>query len=431
MLKAQSDSISYQAAWSSVAEYGLLIAVILLAGCLRFFRLGEWSLWGDEIFSLGSKPDGFVQSTTTQLIHWATALLGTSEWSARLVPALIGTVSIVLLYFPIRKLFGVPVAMLSSALLAVSPWHIYWSQNARFYVLLLLFYTLALTFFIGWRRIKPLYCLVVFFGLAKERMLAGISSGQPALPLSIQFLPFDRGGFRLRNLAIFYGPLILLGMVFAWPFLLDIPGWLRGFSRINTNPFWLFSGTVYYIGLPIVLLAATGAVYFLMKRSRAALYLSLGATIPLAVILLSSLFQYSANRYAFVSLTSWIILAALACAELLTSLSGSLRIFAVGLVVVLLATSLSEDILYFQYQNGNRENWKAAFEFIQENRKPGEPVVIERPELGLLSGRRGGQYWQMDKPGILQHERVWFIEDMNVEVSFRQLVWVKITSPAR
>jgi 4-amino-4-deoxy-L-arabinose transferase-like glycosyltransferase len=209
MLKAQSDSISYQAAWSSVAEYGLLIAVILLAGCLRFFRLGEWSLWGDEIFSLGSKPDGFVQSTTTQLIHWATALLGTSEWSARLVPALIGTVSIVLLYFPIRKLFGVPVAMLSSALLAVSPWHIYWSQNARFYVLLLLFYTLALlTFFIGLEEDKPWYLIIslVFFGLAaKERMLALVFLPVSLLYLlSIQFLPFDRpAGFRLRNLAIF------------------------------------------------------------------------------------------------------------------------------------------------------------------------------------------------------------------------------------
>jgi mannosyltransferase len=433
MVKARSNSISFTAAWNPMAEFGLLIAVTLLAGCLRFFRLGEWSLWGDEIFSLGNKPDGFIQSTTSMLIHWATGLLGTSEWSARLVPALIGTLSIPLLYFPIRKLFGVQTAMLSAVLLAVSPWAIYWSQNARFYVLLLLFYTLALlTFFIGLEQDRPVYLIVslVFFGLAaKERMLALVF-----LPVSLvylicmQVLPFERpAGFRLRNLAIYYGPLILLGVLFAWPFLLDIPGWLRGFSRINTNPFWLFSGTVYYVGLPVVIIAATGAVYFLRKRSRAVLYLSLGAVIPLAVILVSSLFQYSANRYAFVSLTSWILLAAIAAVEMLTRLSGSLRIFAVGLIVILLASSLGEDILYFQYQNGNRENWKAAFEFIQEKRRAGELVVIDRPEIGNYYLSDGViSYRQMDQSDILQHERVWFIEDMNVAELFpEQLAWVK------
>jgi hypothetical protein len=68
-----------------------------------------------------------------------------------------------------------------------------------------------------------------------------------------------------------------------------------------------------------------------------------------------------------------------------------------------------------------------AARIYQENRKPGEPVVIERPELGDYYLDDGVvSYWQMDKPGILQHERVWFIEDMNVEELFpEQLVWVK------
>jgi hypothetical protein len=429
----QPVSIASTARWSPAIEYGLLAAVTLLAGGLRIFRLGEWSMWGDEIFTLGSQPDGFIQSTSTQLIHWVTGLLGTTEWSARLVPALIGTLTIPLLYFPVRKLFGSRVAMLSAALLAVSTWHIYWSQNARFYVLLLLLYTLALlAFFTGLELDKPVYLIasLVFLALAaKERMLALVF-----LPVSLGyligllFLPFERpAGLRLRNLAVFFGPLIALGLLFGWPFLRDIPGWMRGFSRINTSPMWLFSGTVYYIGIPVVILAVTGSVYFLRDRSRAALYMSLGAVIPLVFILIASLFQYSANRYAFVSLTSWILLAALATGELLTRLAGSMRIFAFGLVVLLMATALGENFLYFQFQNGNRENWKAAFQYIQRQRLAEEPVVADRPEVGRFYLKDGvTSFRKMDPQEIAQHDRVWFIEDMNVAELFpEQLAWVK------
>jgi 4-amino-4-deoxy-L-arabinose transferase-like glycosyltransferase len=338
-----------------------------------------------------------------------------------------------LIYFPVRKQFGTPVALLSAALLAVSPWHIYWSQNARFYVLLLLFYTLALlVFFIGLEQDRPAYFILslVFFGLAvKERMLALMF-----LPISLGYLlcllffSLERPqGFRPRNLVIFFGPLIIVGLFFAWPFLSDIPGWLRGFSRINTTPFWLFSGTVYYVGLPVILMAATGALYLLKKRERAALYLGLGALIPVTLILVASLFQYSANRYAFISLSSWIILAGLAVRELFEALSGSLRVFAAGVLVIMLATSLGEDALYFRFQNGNRENWRAAFEFIRQRRQAGEPVVVDRPEIAdyYLPGDVIS-YTQADPQRILQHQRIWFIEDMNVAGLYpQQLAWLK------
>ena len=75
------------------------------------------------------------------------AWLGVNEWNARLIPALLGVVSLPLLYFPIKKMFNPLVSLVAVLLLAFSPWHLYWSQNARFYVALLLFYTLALFLF--------------------------------------------------------------------------------------------------------------------------------------------------------------------------------------------------------------------------------------------------------------------------------------------
>jgi hypothetical protein len=48
----------------------------------------------------------------------------------------------------------------------------------------------------------------------------------------------------------------------------------------------------------------------------------------------------------------------------------------------LVSTSLSDDFLYFFYQNGNRENWKAAYAYIQQNKQPGDLIVSSKPDIG-------------------------------------------------
>jgi predicted membrane-bound mannosyltransferase len=159
--------------------YTLFLAVFLLTLCaaiLRFYKLGEWSFWGDEVFTLGTKPDGFIRSLSTSLIHAMTSIWGVNEWNARLVPALVGIITIPVIYFITTRLFGSSVGLISSALLAVSTWHIYWSQNVRFYALLLLFYSLALfSFYLALEKNRPWLLLLslILFGLAaQERMLA-------------------------------------------------------------------------------------------------------------------------------------------------------------------------------------------------------------------------------------------------------------------
>ena len=98
------------------------------------------------------KEDGFNysflrRSLTTDLIRQFTLSFGKDEWTARLIPALIGIFTIPVFYFLLKRTFNRCLAWMGSALLAVSTWHLYWSQNARFYISLLLFYTLASFFF--------------------------------------------------------------------------------------------------------------------------------------------------------------------------------------------------------------------------------------------------------------------------------------------
>jgi len=151
-----------------------LAAITLLAAALRFYQLGAWGFWIDEIYTInralgGVASDAFTNPLSFRLIGLALASLGTDEFNARLLPAVIGVISIPVFYFPIRRLFGTTTALLAVLLLAVSPWHLHWSQNARFYTALVLFYGLAELFFFFWMESDNLWYLLptgLFFGLA-------------------------------------------------------------------------------------------------------------------------------------------------------------------------------------------------------------------------------------------------------------------------
>src|ERR1041385_240994 len=172
-------------------QYVWLGLITLFAVVLRFYKLGEWSFWIDELYTINHALAHF---STPQLIldnipparNWipvsvmlaaqALKMWGVSEWSARLASVIIGVISIPILFFPTRRMFGDRVALLAVLFLAVSPWHIFWSQNARFYTSLLLFYSLALfAFYFGLERNQPGY-FILFYGLIylafSERLFA-------------------------------------------------------------------------------------------------------------------------------------------------------------------------------------------------------------------------------------------------------------------
>jgi hypothetical protein len=413
---------------NAVYEYLFLVCISLLALAVRFYRLGEWSFWGDEVFSLSNKDDGFLLSTSVSLIKATTAALGTSEWTARLAPAAIGVISIPILYFPTRQILGVRTALIAGMLLAVSTWHLYWSQNARFYTLLLLLYTFALLlFYLGIEKDKPWFMVsaLILFGLATKERLLALFFVPVVLSyiVLLRFLPFEKpSGFRLRNLAIFFVPCIVLGILFAIPFISNLPAWLSGFGRLNNNPFWLMGGTLYYIGIPTVILGAFSAIYFLVKKNRAALLFSLGALIPLYAIMAISLVQYTANRYIFVSLTSWIFLAAMGVNEIFIHLKGNTRVLGIGVLALLLVGSLSEDWLYFQYQHGNRDNWKAAFNFVKEQRDPDDLIISANPEVGAYYlGESVSGFQQLDPEEFSNESRIWLVEDMTTRLLFPEM----------
>lgn len=417
LIKFSSDPVYY---------YTALFLIVVIAAALRLYKLGEWSFWGDEMFTVGGREDGFNynllrQSLSLSLIQGVVAKLGVTEWNARLIPVLFGVISVPLTYVFGKKIFNPAIGLLSSLYLALSPWHLYWSQNARFYTALLLFYSLALFFFyLGLEEDRPWYFVfaLLFLGLAaKERLLALFFIPVILIYLlALLLLPFGKpSGLRPRNLAIFFTPGLVLGLFFVFPYARDVSGWLEGFGFANNHPLWLAAGVVFYIGLPVICMGVVGGWHLLRRKHRAGLLLSSSAVAPLLMLMAIAPFHYTATRYAFVILASWLLLAGTAVVYLLQETPRTARALPAGLFLLLLLHPLGENALYYQFQEGNRANWKGAFAYVQQRKAPSDRVICPNVELGdfYLERETTAGFANLDLAEIERAgDRVWIVEDM-------------------
>jgi hypothetical protein len=407
---------------SAVLVY--VVVITLMSSFLRIYKLDEWSFWGDEMFSLSGSEDGFNYSPirkalSLELIWAVTAAHGLNEWNARIVPALIGICTIPILFFIVRKLFDTPTALLAALLLALSTWHIYWSQNARFYAALLLFYTLAMFFFYwGMEHDKPWYlvlCLLFLSLAVKERLLAIFFIPIIMVYLVLLKTPlFEKPkGWRLRNLAILVLPGVMGSLLFAGPYLLNLPDWFSGFGFSNNDAFWLMSSFVFYVGIPVVILGGFGGLHLVIQKDRAGLLLCVSAVLPILILSAISPFHYTANRYAFISLTSWVALAAFSVTAFIKNTIQSGKLLSLGMLFVLLTSSIGENVLYYFYQNGNRENWRAAFSYVSQHRQPDDLVASGHALIADYYLSTDTTYFgnfDLDEE-IVKGNRIWFIED--------------------
>jgi 4-amino-4-deoxy-L-arabinose transferase-like glycosyltransferase len=129
--------------------YPALWLLILLALALRLVRLAFQPLWWDEGWSLyfATSDLGTMLELTAVDIHpplyyvllsaWI-GLFGSSALGVRLLSVLIGTVTIPVLYAVGRRLLGRPGGLVAAFLLAISPMHVYYSQEVRMYGLVTL-----------------------------------------------------------------------------------------------------------------------------------------------------------------------------------------------------------------------------------------------------------------------------------------------------
>ncbi len=132
---------------SKGVQAGLLLLILLLALGLRFYRIDAQSLWNDEGTSVAVAQQGLAAIARDAandihpplyywLLHGWIELMGSSEAAVRSLSALLGVLLVALTYALGRALAGRWVGLAAALLAAAHPFQVYYSQEARMYMLL-------------------------------------------------------------------------------------------------------------------------------------------------------------------------------------------------------------------------------------------------------------------------------------------------------
>jgi uncharacterized membrane protein len=123
------------------------LLILAIGVALRFFALAGQSFWYDEIHSIltaRGAPDGSLSLPVLNihgplyliLLRLWMSVAGSSELAVRALSAVLGSLGLVLFYRVGLRLLGRSTALVALALLAASPFYLWYSQEARNYTLL-------------------------------------------------------------------------------------------------------------------------------------------------------------------------------------------------------------------------------------------------------------------------------------------------------
>ena len=390
--------------------WALLLAATLMGAGLRLYNLGSASFWLDELHNIrtmNSLSEGRWQFTKvlgylpsyagllaagvdpSQLDRadpsgWRAA--GVTELNARLPTALIGVASVPLLALASRRLLGDRAAVILAFLLAVSPWHIYWSQAARFYIVQFLFYNASLAiYFTATRPGRP---------LARDRLLTALAlavlafMSQPTAIILGAVCAVDWAVAALRlhrdspvrlgafGWAASLGAVACCVLLFAGDALTGRNTLAQALSDpIHQTPFRFVLASTYLIWPSVTAFAALAGLYLLRDDPRLAVYLGAAAAVPILFFAALSVGLPVGSRYAFISTFAVLALAAAA----LDRTWGLVRPHA-GLplaaapIAALLDGSLTATLVAHQSGGNLHSRWREAVAALNARRAPGEPV---------------------------------------------------------
>jgi uncharacterized membrane protein len=129
--------------YRTLAAIGFMLCVGVW---LRWIDISTESLWTDELYSLhwsGKQVQQILANAAADvhpptyyiLLHWWTQCFGTSEAALRGLSVLFGVLALPLMYLLGSALLGTRAGLAAAWMLAVSHFHVYYSQEARNYTL--------------------------------------------------------------------------------------------------------------------------------------------------------------------------------------------------------------------------------------------------------------------------------------------------------
>lgn len=384
-------------------------AILLLGLGVRAYRLDRESLWLDEVLSVSLATRSFpemVKATAQDghppfylgVLHLWIQLFGASETAVRSLSAGAGLASILAMSWAGRALYSARVGLVASLFLACSPYHVYYSQEARNYSFLVLLTLLSCGCLPAFLRKPQRACGLahvactalllythVFGFLVWGAQLLYLAWGWRAMPFRRSEL---RTLLRLQACVAVVVPLWLLG---PWAATL-----LRQTSTVSTGlqlapPTLLNLATSFYqfAGSPIAAIAlaplAALEAYRGVRRAlgagplgRDASGLTLGASWLLALwVAVPQLVPFAVSqvsvpvyitRATIVTLPAFLLLAAAHVARL----RPAPRTLLLAAVV---SACLGQQWLFFRFPS--KEQWREAAAVVDQYASPGDAIAFD------------------------------------------------------
>lgn len=149
-----------------------IVLLLVTAAFLRLYQISAESFWIDEVSMIKATTSGYehvyeeIANGRPPLIvivgyHWLN-VMGVSEMTARLLSALAGIASVMLLYQTGKELFNHRVGLMAALIMTFAEFHIFQSQNFRYYGLYILVVMISFYYLQRYLQTGKRYALVPF-----------------------------------------------------------------------------------------------------------------------------------------------------------------------------------------------------------------------------------------------------------------------------
>ncbi|CAN5621895.1 hypothetical protein BH23CHL2_BH23CHL2_06040 [soil metagenome] len=393
------DNLRALGAW---LHYCLLVAIVAVGGYLRLTLLNQQSLWFDEadIVVRAQRSWSEILSTFTvqgengplynvMLAVWI-RVAGISETAVRFPSAVAGVLALPAIYLLGRRLAGPQAGLISAGLLAFSPYHIWYSQEAKMYSIIALLAILSTLLLVeaissGNRRLWIAYVAVttiMFYTHVASVLMFG---AQAVFVLAI----YRRWKWQARAVVIAGAALTVPYLPIAlWAARVvggDVPTWHGNISMIDamrtlgvrfatfrSDPEIEFrAGWLYF------LTAVGTALWLLASRRRREVGILLVSLAVLPVIglwfvsLRNSVFS---DRYIIGALPAYLILISIGLAYLARNRAG---ILPAGLLAAgLLAHTWVPVVDVNRSEIAEKEDWRSAYARVAEQAEPNDVFLM-------------------------------------------------------
>jgi mannosyltransferase len=424
-----------------ITALGLTVGV---GAWLRLHNLGAESLWLDEASSWTQSKDGFAEliSRTAEdnypplhniFLFLSINLLGDSEWALRLPSAIFGAANIIAIYWLGVMTGGRVAGLLAAIFLALSVFHIWFSQEARTYALLALAATMfaAACFHFAQSPSVRRSIWVTLAGLALVYSHPFGTLYWLAIGLAMSVTALCRRETSRRTVEIWLASNVVIAVGFApWAWLL-----LQRATILATNGFWIPYPTPLFVLrqlgalvsgrlLGVVLIAGIALALFWERGARLArqpgplsVFL-IWALLPIFVAITWSVFftPVFKSRYVIGSLPAFIVAAAYGFSRPAKGWVGVAAVCAAsGLVLIV-------QLIRYDPYAPRKGDWRSAASVLTKRAQPSDCLVIVPSWLIVPLS----YYYRKETPCIVRKDNPAELQEVALDTD---RVWAVLSDP--